>query len=227
VIFEDWGLIDYEASVARQLALVDDVAAERTVERVVMCTHPPVVTLGRATAAGDVAGWQGPTVVTSRGGRATYHGPNQLVIYPILDLRVARPHVPARDVHGYLRALEGATVAGLAELGLDTAEARVTKVGELSLTGVWVGAHKIASIGIAVRRWVTYHGVAINVANDANAFSGIRPCGFTTNVMTSVESALGRRPGDAECREVFARALDRVFSRARDRSAARVSPRPS
>lgn len=182
---EDWGLIDYEAAVAKQLNRVEDVAAGAE-DILVLCTHPPVVTLGRAATSEDLIDWHGTTVESSRGGRATYHGPNQIVLYPIIDLR---RH--GRDVHGYLRRLEGATVSALHKLGLAAAEARTTKLGEISLTGVWLGDHKIASIGIAVRKWVTYHGVAVNIADDASAFKGIRPCGFAADVMTSVERELG------------------------------------
>src|SRR6185503_6105365 len=106
---EDWGLVDYESAVERQLAAVDDVAAGAE-ERIIFCTHPPVVTLGRGTTAEDMTGWSGSTVETSRGGRATYHGPNQIVIYPIIDLKRTRNGIPERDVHAYLRTLEIATV---------------------------------------------------------------------------------------------------------------------
>jgi lipoate-protein ligase B len=186
---EDWGLIEYESSVGRQLAAVEEVAAGGE-ERIVFCSHPPVVTLGRGAVAEDLVGWSGALVESSRGGRATYHGPNQLVIYPILDLRRADP---PRDVHAYLRRLESATIELLRELGLPAVEARTSKVGEVSLTGVWAGDHKLASIGIAVRKWITYHGVAVNLLDDASAFQGIRPCGFAASVMSSVEKELGRR----------------------------------
>lgn len=184
--FEDWGLIEYEASATKQLQYVEEVAAGSE-DRLVFCTHPPVVTLGRGTLPDDLIGWSGSTIETPRGGRATYHGPSQLVIYPIIDLKTRD-----RDVHAYLRALEKATVTALRELGLPRAEARTTPVGEISLTGVWNGAKKIASVGIAVRKWITYHGVAINILNDATAHQGIRPCGFSSEVMTSLEAELGR-----------------------------------
>lgn len=203
---EDWGLIEYEASVQKQLENLEDVASGAE-ERIVFCTHPPVVTLGRATAPEDLIGWQGSTVESSRGGRATYHGPNQIVIYPILDLKKSHSEFPERDIHAYLRAMESAIVVGLHEMGLKSAEARTTEVGGVSLTGVWIGDHKIASIGIAVRKWVTYHGAAINVLDDASAFKGIRPCGFDVGVMTSIERELGRKVDYAWAKEV----LQRIF----------------
>jgi lipoate-protein ligase B len=203
---EDWGLVEYELSVERQLQLVEEIS-EGGEERLVLCQHPPLVTLGRATSADDLIGWKGLTYESSRGGRATYHGPNQIVIYPILDLRRAQRGFPARDIHAYLRALEAGIVEGLHELGLSGAEARTTEVGGVSLTGVWVGERKLASIGIAVRKWTTYHGAAINILNDASAFQGIRPCGFAPGVMTSVEEVLHRSVAIEAAQAVFERVL--------------------
>jgi lipoyl(octanoyl) transferase len=190
---EDWGLIDYGSAVSRQLALVETVNAGEQEDTLVFCTHPPVVTLGRGSSMEEIRDWHGSVFESSRGGKATYHGPNQLVIYPVLDLkREDRRSFKPRDVHAYLRALESATVAAVREMGLLGAEARTSAVGDLSLTGVWVGTQKVASIGIAVRKWITYHGVAINVTHDPSAFQGINPCGFSANVMTSLEAQLGR-----------------------------------
>ncbi|MBX3020828.1 MAG: lipoyl(octanoyl) transferase LipB [Bdellovibrionales bacterium] len=209
---DDWGLVEYQSAVDRQLAAVDDVAGGGE-ERLIFCTHPPVVTLGRATPSEDLIGWQGSTVESSRGGRATYHGPNQIVIYPILDLRRARGFgIPARDIHAYLRGLESATVMALRELGMTRAEARTTQVGEISLTGVWIGERKIASMGIAVRKWVTYHGVAINIIDDPKAFVGIRPCGFAADVMTSAEKELGRPLVIEDCKRLFASVFGSTFA---------------
>lgn len=206
---EDWGLIEYGLSSERQVQTVDQIAAGGE-ERLVLCSHPPTVTLGRASTAADLQGWQGATFESSRGGRATYHGPSQIVIYPLVDLRRAHEGLRPRDVHDYLRSLEQATVLALHELGLEEAEARTTQAGELSLTGVWTGAKKIASIGIAVRKWVTYHGVAINILRDEQAFRGINPCGFSTAVMTSLEVELGSVNMD-EAKSVFARVFSNQF----------------
>jgi len=205
--FEDWGEVEYSLACQRQLELVEQVAAGAE-ERLIFCTHPPVVTLGRAATQEDMTGWSGSTIETSRGGRATYHGPSQIVIYPILDLRKPHALLRERDVHVYLRALEEATVAGLRELGLSAVEARTTPVGGISLTGVWIGEKKIASVGIAVRKWVTYHGVAINVLNDPQAHQGIKPCGFSPEVMTSVEAELGRAVNLADGKAVLRRCFE-------------------
>ncbi len=203
---ENWGLVHYEEANRRQQEMVDAVA-EGAEERLIVCTHPPVVTLGRGSVPEDLAGWSGETYESSRGGRATFHGPNQIVIYPILDLKKSRPAIPTRDVHAYLRALERATVEALKGSCLLHCEARTTKVGETSLTGVWVGDKKIASIGIAVRKWITYHGVAVNILDDESAFRGINPCGFSPSVMTSLEAELGRPVDYEKVREIFTRAF--------------------
>lgn len=183
--FVDWDLINYGLATDRQHELVEEVALGGP-EMIVFCRHPSIVTLGRATEPHDLLGWKGDTVETSRGGRATYHGPGQIVIYPILDLKTR-----GRDLHGYLRKLETAVSQALHDIGILGAEARTVQVRKLSLTGVWVGSKKIASIGIAVRKWVTYHGCAINFEKDPLAFQGISPCGFQSSIMTSVEEILG------------------------------------
>jgi lipoyl(octanoyl) transferase len=197
----DWGLTPYTQAANQQLELVEQVLASRdagdssAAETLVFCSHPPVVTLGRGTKPGDVFGWRGETLETPRGGRATYHGPSQIVAYPILDLdatsRSARSALRPRDLHAYMRALEVALVSTLQEFGIQS-EARTVKADAdtPSLTGVWVGEKKIASIGIAVKKWVTYHGIALNVTRDPNAFSGINPCGFRSEIMTSMEDVL-------------------------------------
>lgn len=187
----DWGLTPYSEAVARQLALVDEAVALRGASgghhpchKIIFCTHPPVVTVGRGTQQGDVFDWQGEVHEASRGGRATYHGPSQIVVYPIVDLT-------NRDLHAYMRVLEAAIVATLKKFNIES-EARTVKVGpdSPSLTGVWVGDKKIASIGIAVKRGVSYHGLALNVLHDPIAYSGINPCGFRADIMTSVEEVL-------------------------------------
>lgn len=177
-----------------------------------MCTHPPVVTLGRAARAEDMLGWTGSTVESSRGGRATYHGPSQIIVYPILDLKKAHVAFRERDVHAYLRALEQVTVTCLGEVGLASAEVRTSQVGEISLTGVWVGERKVASLGIAIRKWISYHGVAINVLDDPHAFKGIRPCGFNPEVMTSVERELGQPVNYLTTQNLFAQIFRAGFA---------------
>jgi len=152
--------------------------------------HPPVVTLGRTARGAHVLRPEGVDVVeVERGGDVTFHGPGQLVGYPIFDL-----HGPPyrQDLHWYLRTLEDALIAALAELGIP-AERRT------GYTGVWTGAgggRKIASIGVHVKQWVTWHGFALNVTTDLAQFERIVPCGIPGVEMTSVEREGGRGTGD-------------------------------
>lgn len=189
--FVDWGEIEYRLATERQLDLVEKVARGDSPDTIVFCTHPPVVTLGRSSKPEDLKGWAGDVVESSRGGRATYHGPEQLVIYPILDLRRDRKSLRPKDVHHYLRTLEQVLIATFHELGLKEAKALPpqphSEDADKQFTGVWLQDKKVASIGIAVRKWVTYHGVAINLTHSTRAFQGIQPCGFKTETMTSLE----------------------------------------
>lgn len=207
--FQNWGQIDYQEALARQEALVEEVAAAKSAGVLVFCTHPPVVTLGRKTQAGDVFGWQGPVIEISRGGRATYHGPSQLVVYPIYNMSVERAGRPTRDIAWYLRSLEDAIVATLKDYRLGAVGRSLQKKPESENgedeTGVWVGSQKIASLGIGIRKWVSFHGAAINLDHDPQAFQGMRPCGFNTETMVSLEKLLGQ-PVD---REEFSRRLRR------------------
>lgn len=207
---QDWGLIDYASALQRQLDLVDLVSRELARETLIFCSHPPVVTLGRATRPGDVFGWQGETVEINRGGRATYHGPSQVVVYPILDLNQR-----GRDLHKYMRHLEEATVAALAEFGIQ-ASGRSSQVNEdgssSEATGVWLGTRKLASIGIGVRKWITFHGLALNVNHDPKAFVGMKPCGFSTETMISMEEVLGAPVDRARVVEALARHLSAALT---------------
>jgi lipoyl(octanoyl) transferase len=149
--------------------------------------HEPVVTLGRGVRPGslpltpadlEARGLQ--VFEVERGGDVTFHGPGQLVGYPIIDLRKHR-----EDLHWYLRRLEAGLIQGLAAMGIEGSTAA-------GLTGVWTGGRKIASIGIHVKQWVTFHGFALNVTTDMNYFDLIVPCGIPNVVMTSVSRELGR-----------------------------------
>jgi lipoyl(octanoyl) transferase len=197
-----WGLIDYGTALGRQEELVESVRAGGE-EVLVFCSHPSVVTVGRgsgnegAQSWSGAQGWDGPTVNVTRGGLATYHGPEQVIAYPIVDLRKERQSLGARDLHGYMKLLGGAACIALAEWGL-VSEYRSGPVGGgsdgPSYTGVWHQDRKIASIGIAARGWVTYHGLALNVGRDPLAFQGINPCGFSSSVMTCMEDELKQKP---------------------------------
>ncbi len=190
--FADWGEVPYQQALDQQLDLVERVASGESPSTVIFCTHPPVVTLGRQTQPQDVFGWMGETIEVSRGGRATYHGPSQLVIYAICNLKEAKPNRPAQDVRGFLRLFETGLVQSLKQFGIESFGRSEESIDD---TGVWVKQSperllKVASLGIAVRKWVTYHGAALNISYDPKAFSGIQPCGYTADRMTSVEQLL-------------------------------------
>lgn len=197
--FEDWGLIDYAEATSRQKKRAEEIASGDSKETVVICSHPPVVTLGRGTKPGDLFSWKGETVEVSRGGRATYHGPSQVVMYPLFKISgdsQIRKELPEKDLHAYMRAMEESVIEALKEFGISSAgRSQQTQVGEENsewATGVWVKEKKIASIGIAVKKWVVYHGISFNLKDDPEAFHGIHPCGFRTEQMTSLEMELGR-----------------------------------
>lgn len=214
--FQNWGLIAYEEALAKMLRLASDVADGRHGPGVlVYCSHPPVVTLGRVTQPGDVFDWQGPTVEVARGGRATYHGPSQLVFYPIVNLKPARKDRGPQEISGFLRAIENAMIEALATEGLEAVgrspQKKSSEVTASDETGVWIGSRKIASLGLGVKRWVSLHGAAINVDRDPNAFRGMNPCGFKSDVMVSLEELVGHpvdRPAfEDRLREILLRVL--------------------
>lgn len=204
-VVEDLGICNYRDVWQRQLAAVESRKAGTAGSDVLfLVEHPHVITLGRrqsalanVVAAGDVE-----VVEIERGGDVTYHGPGQLVAYPIVALGEGE-----RDLHRYLRNLEQAVIDTLAHFGLD---------GERSpgKTGVWVSGsaasratRKICSMGIACRRWVTFHGLALNVATDLSYFYRINPCGFDSAVMTSMSAELGVGLDMREVKVVLAAAL--------------------
>jgi lipoyl(octanoyl) transferase len=170
----------------RRLAL-DRIAGRMPNDRLLLLEHPPVVTLGRTSDAAHVLRPEGVDLFeVERGGDVTYHGPGQLVGYPILDLTGYR-----QDLHWYLRTLEQALIEALASLGIGAER-------HPGFTGVWTagGKRKIASIGVHVKQWVTWHGFALNVTTDLTAFDRIVPCGIAGVEMTSVAREGGRGTGD-------------------------------
>ena len=148
-------------------------------ESVILLEHEPVYTIGRLPDKSSlrvVDRLPYPVFETNRGGQATYHGPGQLVVYPILDLRAR-----GRDLHSYLRKLEDLLIDLLKEFEIEGGKVQ-------GKTGVWVEDRKIASIGVGVRKWVTMHGFALNVASDLSGFRSIIPCGLPGVRMTSIST---------------------------------------
>lgn len=186
--FQDWGLIDYDKALVKQLELLEQTSLQQKPGYLIFCSHPPIVTLGRATQPNDIQNWLGRTLEVSRGGRATYHGPSQLIIYPIVNLQHQRHGRKAHEIAGYLRAFENAFIQFLINFyGL---QARGKSVED---TGVWVENKKLVSLGIAVKKWITYHGAAINLDYDPQAFKGLHPCGLSPNIMTCLEHLVGEK----------------------------------
>lgn len=199
--FEDWGLIDYEEALALQLQKVQEVIDSQNSTSplpgfLIFCSHPPIVTLGRKTQTGDVYAWPGAIKEISRGGRATYHGPSQLVVYPIVNLELAGEQRKPKDIGLFLRLMEEAIITVLKEFHVSavgkTSQKKSDTLEATEETGVWVGQQKIASLGIAIKKWVSYHGAAINLDEDPEAFLGMNPCGFSKETMVSLEKLTGK-----------------------------------
>jgi lipoyl(octanoyl) transferase len=174
------GLVEYQVALRLQEAAVRARQRQAIGDTLLILEHPHVFTLGRGADAGFIRRQPAGIAVhrVSRGGQITYHGPGQLIAYPILKLEGA-----ACDVGRYLRDLEAVMIDTLARIGIPAGR-------RAGLTGVWVGEKKIASIGVGLRRWVTFHGFALNVACELGYFDAIVPCGIAGCEMTSV-AALG------------------------------------
>lgn len=196
----DLGFLGYAEALALQTDLVERRARGEAPDTLLLVEHPPVVTLGRRAKREDLADPGCPVFEIARGGEATYHGPGQLVGYPILKLDERRI-----GLHGYLRALEETLIRAIADFGIEGSRRE-------GLTGAWVGPRKIASIGVAVRRWVSYHGFGLNVKTEPAAFSRIRPCGLDPCVMTSMTAEAGREVCMADVKARVAARFAEVFS---------------
>ncbi|MFA6216101.1 MAG: lipoyl(octanoyl) transferase LipB [Candidatus Omnitrophota bacterium] len=183
----DLGVVDYQQAREFQKSVFQDVACGRLPAAVILCQHPAVITVGRSgkkeniLADPEALKRRGIDIYdVERGGDVTYHGPGQQLVYPIINLAQGK-----KDIRYYLRSLEEVGLALLGAFG-------VTGLRKEGASGVWVGNQKIASLGIAIKQWITYHGLAINIKNnDLSNFSFIRPCGMDIT-MTSLEGVLQR-----------------------------------
>jgi lipoate-protein ligase B len=204
------GRVSYAAATALQEELRDQLLRATGSEALLLLEHPPIFTVGRNAAAGDVTAsleWLDSRGVQvhrcDRGGQVTYHGPGQLVGYPIVDLSPDR-----RDIRRYVRDLQEVLVRTLADFEV-AGEGGSAADG----IGVWTSGRKVASIGVHLRRWVTTHGFALNVTTDLSFFAGIRPCGLQSDVMASIESLTGARVQLPEVARRCARHFAAVFDR--------------
>ena len=214
------GRVPYDEALAWQRGLAQDRIAGRLAHDVLLLLeHPPVITLGRSSRAENVLAPDAEGIAVfeiERGGDVTYHGPGQLVGYPILDLTHHR-----QDLHWYLRTLEQALIDALAQLGIPAER-------NPGYTGVWTsaGKRKIASIGVHVKQWVTWHGFALNVTTDLSGFDRIVPCGISGVEMTSIEREGGRGMGDGALWDQTVSAVIQGFESAFDLVARATSPVP-
>ena len=198
------GVVPYAEALEWQRGLAQARIDGRVVnDLLLLLEHPAVVTLGRTSDAGHLLRRDGVEVFeTERGGDVTFHGPGQLVGYPIIDLSRHKP-----DLHWYLRTLEQALIEALAGLGIPAER-------NPGYTGVWTGSRKIASIGIHVKQWVTWHGFALNVTTELAEFERIVPCGIPGVDMTSIERELGAGSGEQSLMEESVAAVIRGFAQA-------------
>ena len=204
------GIVPYNEALQLQRELVEERRADRVPDLLLLLQHPPVITLG---VKGD--GGRSNVLVTperlvelgidvsetGRGGDVTYHGPGQIVGYPILDLKPDRC-----DVHRYVRDLEEVMIRVCADYG--AAAGRIA-----GLTGAWIGNAKIGAIGVRISRWITSHGFAFNVTTNLADFQLIVPCGIADHGVTSLEKAIGRAPSIADVEDRVAAHVGRVFDR--------------
>jgi lipoyl(octanoyl) transferase len=204
------GTLDYQAALDLQRDLVERRKRGEIPDHLLLLEHPDVITLGvknrsdrshvlesdAALAEKGIALFE-----TGRGGDVTYHGPGQLVGYPIIDLKPDRC-----DVHRYVRDLEEVLIRAVSDFGI--------QAGRIAgLTGIWVGPDKLAAIGVRISRWITSHGFALNVATDLSRFGLIVPCGITDKGVTSMEHVLGRQIPMDEVEKAVASRFAETFGR--------------
>ncbi len=189
----DWGRTRYREAFDRQLERVRQRIAGEVPDALIYNEHEPVYTIGARKGAEAHLIWQAEqlekqgieVVRTNRGGDITYHGPGQIVGYPIIDLR------RTRDLHAYLRDLEEVLICTVGDFGIAAGRRD-------GMTGIWAGSRKLAAIGVAVKQWVTYHGFALNLDPDLAHFGGIVPCGITNGAVSSMAAELDSTPSRAE-----------------------------
>ena len=195
--------ISYEAGLRLQDEIVAGILAGHTPDTILLLEHEPVYTIGRLRDQSSLRGAASlphPVFETNRGGQATYHGPGQLVGYPLLDLTPR-----GKDLHAHLRTLEEALIRTCSAFGVPAARRE-------GLTGVWVENRKLASIGVGVRKWVSMHGFAINITKRSlPPFLAITPCGLDGVSMTSLESEAGRPITIEEAAHAVERELRALF----------------
>lgn len=190
---------DYKETLELQHRLVELRAEARLPDVLLLVEHPHVVTMGKSAKTENILSRTLPVYEIERGGDVTYHGYGQLVGYPILDLSSR-----GKDIRTYLRNLEKILIETLARFGITAQRIQ-------GRTGVWVGEKKIASIGVAVRSWITFHGFALNVSTDLSYFAKINPCGYHSSIMTSMKEQLGKEVSIADVKGPLTPIFGKIF----------------
>jgi lipoate-protein ligase B len=196
----DLGLRDYLEVWELQRKLVELRANKAIRDTLILVEHPHVFTVGKGVQGQVPSEINGvPVIRIERGGEWTYHGPGQLVGYPILDLNAR-----GRDIHDFLRKIEETIILAVADSGIIAERNRLQ-------TGVWVGNEKLASIGAAIRNWISFHGFALNINTDLKFFHMISPCGFSGDIMTSMQVLIGHPIDHDKTNENVHRNFEKVF----------------
>jgi lipoyl(octanoyl) transferase len=203
------GLVPYADGLELQKRLVDERKAERIPDTLLLLQHPHVLTIGVKkdgrshilAPPGRLSALGVDVFETGRGGDVTYHGPGQIVGYPIIDLNPDR-----RDVHQYVRDLEEVMIRVCADYGLTAGRVK-------GMSGAWIADEKIGAIGVRISRWITSHGFAFNVATDVDFFNLIVPCGIADRGVTSLAAQLGRAPELGDVEQRFIEHFATVFAR--------------
>lgn len=193
--------LEYRAVWDLQKLILQKRIANEVRDTLILVEHDHVITLGRSSHSENVLTKDLPIFEIERGGDVTYHGPGQLVAYPIVSLEKR-----SLGVRKYIELLESAIVRTLGEYGLKNAMGKLGKE-----TGVWIGPKKIASIGVAVSHWVTYHGMALNISTDLKYFQKINPCGYDSSIMTSVSRETGRTVSVPDIKKSFLESFRKTF----------------
>ena len=203
----DWGRTDYADAFKRQKERVERRVSGACADALIFTEHHPVYTTGMRKGASEHLIWD-PSMLaehgievlqSNRGGDITYHGPGQIIGYPILSLKLRK------DLHGYLRDIEEVVIRTLRYFGLESSR----RDGK---TGIWLDTRKICAIGVAVKSWVTYHGFALNLNPDLNHFGGIVPCGITDGTITSMEIELESKVDAEAVKRRLAVEFDTIFA---------------
>ncbi len=208
IVTERWGLVPFRESWERQRELAFRVERGDAPNTLVLCQHPTVITIGKngtsdnVLAGMDVLRDRSVEVIPiDRGGDVTIHNPGQLVGYPIFNLATLKP-----DLHWFLRTLEASIIDSVSQFGIESSTVK-------GLTGVWVAeARKICAIGIHCRKWVIYHGFALNVCNDLADFDMIVPCGISDREVTSIERETGEKPSFTDVEKAVENSIHINFS---------------